>query len=1147
MKKAGLPKGSIGQDLVNYLRGNNAGNLGIPGMQLREVPLEHLDPFLRMNRGLFDTSSFQYRIITPSDETITGEELLERIGFSKEKYVQLMQLIVGVNKNLIDRASQLSKSEELKYSKFIDSLLSAEKMEEIVIKSSENNISIFQQMLNDCGFLEEGNNIDLNQEIEIINYLIGYVPSVVLELADGAIDDGLSASIGRSDNYKYYSSIILGALLKNIIELKIISPIAIALSKASDYLSPAELDKMVKDVSSEEWEQVRVNVREDIILPKLLAVLINVIRGDQGAVNHSLMETIHSLRENIEGLKAYITTDVEAVFTMAVKFNSSEVIGFILSNCLSIIEKNLVSGEAKTIFYYDMKKYMVILFSALIRGDRDTCLKFLHPTVWKDYTDYEKLEIVKFIILRSGSTTRDILLKEIFTNKDLGLKKFALYIDLLKNVQSDEEYTQLKKAVSLFIAEHIANGWSREPVDTTSEVMQVGSIHTLIELAQEDQEDIILKALHKKKILTFDLYKKVLEQSETRELKEKVKTLFSYYMNFLYLKAHNNEGRNQHLNSEESAKFISAFKTLVSDERIKFIQDISNDIERVINNKKWSNFKKTKALQANRKTLEWITKNELVDSVEKKKVDVIMNSIIQFNIDSLLIDEGKDNLGKPNKKNKGETEERSDQLSSVLDDVKESSPPVALEEDKPDPKRKRKKNKKKPEIEDKSQSKSASTIELSPEEVEDGWQIYSKNSKKDKAEAIIAISSDNPDGPSGGSGAIKSSKEIGKGSPNAKSKPKSKPSPSKSVETKYKNDDKKTELPAESVIVDSNSYKAKLLSAPKSDSKKVEESRTDKSKDNLVVSLDKEEYPELGQSKTPSVVENTLVVEEDSKHQDNEVSSSLVSMDNPQELVANPKAEDGVTSTSDTEVSQNEVASVSVSTSSSEYDASQGVNSAQYRSYQGPHGTHFELVNQQSQFPVVQIRCNRYFIDHYGNRIDFYMDPQGICIDQMGNQFTLEAFHDVSEDYRNLGGNITTGNYGGGHGGGGSGSSGSRTPKKKHGYKGGNKRKAAVEGEDSQGDFKEVDISILSSLSKVKAIYIESEEYQDALQEVQNRLAGDKADIHLDDIHHFNIKSQNVSYVSISQDEDMMPKLPFSESPEMFIGVDKLNIDPIIM
>lgn len=858
-------------------------------------------------------------------------------------------------------------------------------------------------------------------------------------------------------------------------------------------------------------------------------------------------------------------------------------------------------GLLSNIFNTPGQSYDV--FSALIRGDVDTCLKFLSPEIWKHYIYEDQVEIIKFIILRSGSTTRDILLKEIFSNKDLGLKKFAVYIDLLKNIQSDEEYALLKEAISPFIVDHIVAGWNLEPIGTNYEIMQMGTIHSLIESARNNEEDIILKALYKKKILTFDLYRAVLEQSETQELKEKVKTLFSYYMLGLYLEQHS-EGRNTHLAGKDQEKFISAFGTISKDEREKFIQNMSSDIKGMINDKSLKAPKKDKLLQAKRQKLEWIIKNNLVYSVEKKKVDEIINSIIQFNIDSLFPDDGKTLDKKSNKKNKVKSappqdEETSDQLDLVVDDVKDISPPVALEEDKPAPKKKNPATKDETEIEDGSQSQSAPTESTQQEIEEEGWQVSGSN-KKDKKNTVAASSSNKPDGPSGGGGAVKSSQGGEKQSLSAKDKPKAKPFPSKTAGTTKKNDSEE-KLPVKPEVIDPNSYMAKLLKSSevptKPTPKKVEESRKETPEDKLVVSSDKEEYPKLGDKKTPPVVEKSLMP-------DDEESSSLASIEVPkEEIVDNSKAGGVVTLGSDTEVEQKEVTSivenpiissskskerpkedlvlssnkeaVIISESKNEVDqkeatlatavensviSNDGSDTSQWVSHggnneyyttQGPNGVHFHPVQQGAtsaqQYPVVQIPCNRFYIDSSsGKRVDFYMDPQGICMDQMGNQFTMPVYYSILQSHENMGRNITNSPYGGGHGGGGSGRSG-KTSHKKSVYKGGKKRASIVEEENAQGDFKEISITLGSSLPKVKAMDIESEEYQDALQEVQKREAGDKLQVQLDDTHHFDIKPQNISYVLISQDEDMMPKLPFSESPTMFIGGDKLNIDPIIM
>lgn len=1189
---------SIGKDLVNYLRGNDAGDLRIPGMQFRTVPVNELESYLRMNRPPFDTTEFNYMMVLPEDGSISREGLLSNIfNTPGQSYDVLMEYIGICNIVISSEAKEQANLEHIRYSRLVEALLDLtdRRVESLRARSIENNVSIFHQLF-EGDSSQSDNGGDLGQDIKNLDSLDWYVSQI----------------LSASTTYNQFSSFVLGELYRRMVTLGV-SPIALALSEAGNYLSPAELHAITKDISQEEWASAWLNISEDDIAPGLFEVLVNIIRGEQEESKLLLKNIADSLGGDKSVLEKFINTHVESMLPMAIKFSRSEVVEFILRNCLHLVKGSNYSEKVERVFAYDIKKLMKSVFSALIRGDVDTCLKFLSPEIWKHYIYEDQVEIIKFIILRSGSTTRDILLKEIFSNKDLGLKKFAVYIDLLKNIQSDEEYALLKETISPFIVDHIVAGWNLEPIGTNYEIMQMGTIHSLIESARDNEEDIILKALYKKKILTFDLYRAVLEQSETQELKEKVKTLFSYYMLGLYLEQHS-EGRNTHLAGKDQEKFISAFGTISKDEREKFIQNMSSDIKGMINDKFLKAPKKDKLLQAKRQKLEWIIKNELVDSADKEKVDAIMNSIIQFNIDSLFPDDGKTLDKKSNKKNKVKSappqdEETSDQLDLVVDDVKDISPPVALEEDKPAPKKKnKKKNKKKPatkdetEIEDGSQSQSAPTESTQQEIEEEGWQVSGSN-KKDKKNTVAAISSNKPGGPSGGGGAVKSSQGGEKQSLSAKDKPKAKPFPSKTAGTTKKNDSEE-KLPVEPVIVDPDSYMAKLLKSPevptKPTLKKVEESRKETPEDKLVVSSDKEEYPELVQRKTPSVVKNTLVKKLDAPQEssisDDEESSSLASVGKlKEELVSSSKTGDLVTSGSKNEVTSTTIVENPIISSdeskegpkdeivtSSNKDAvlnSEGKNEAgqkevtsttavehsttsitselvsngdnnKYYTTQGPNGVHFHSVQPDvvpvHQYPVVPVACNAYYLDAYNNPIYFYMDSQGNCVDQNGVPFKMPVYYAVPS-HENMGGNETNSYYGGGHGGGGSGSSRSRTPKKKNGYNGSKKHASIVEEENVQGEFKEISITLGSSLPKVKVMDIESEEYQDALQEVQKREAGDKLQVQLDDTHHFDIKPQNISYVSISQDEDMMPKLPFSESPTMFIGGDKLNIDPIIM
>ncbi len=1115
------------QDILNFLNNNMRGR----GMQFSNVPIDHYIPGmagpvpfehvrqrLGMQRPPFEAEPFQYRIITTSDGTIEREKLLERIGFSKETHTKLMQLIIDINQIILNKSNQLTKIalDKVHYSRFIDNLLSEDKIIEIMKKAKDNKTSLLQQLLADSGFQnEEGSS--LKEEIKIINYLIdNYIPLVLLQAANSTIEGGLSASIGRTDNYADYAPIIFSALLKNIIALKIISPIALVLSKASDYLSPAELRELTGDISEGEWQGVKSNISEDIIPFEQLDLLLNVIRGEQSRVTTLMLMKIRSLSGNRSALEKYINTCIESVLIMAVKFNRAEIVEFIVNNGLSIIEKDLRTGSAETVFFYNMEKFVSILFSALIRGDHDTCLKFLNSVSWNHYTEHEKVEIVRFIILRSGHETREALLREIFTNKNIIVAGIHLYKNLLKKSKGDE-YTELKAVIVPFIAEYIVGYWNSKVTtvkDATINEVREGTIYSIIEVAEEDQEDIILTKLYKKGLLSIDLFENILSKCEGQEFKEKAKKLFSKYTKIYTLSPQKILNKSDVIEKD----FIFSFGKLSDEEKEKFLQEVFQGIKEKLDDNNVDQ-KKLDFLLGERRKLEWIIKNNLFSKDNKKKANKAIKDITGLE-GSLLF---------------GEDASLSKAYSVNLE-VKVASPNEVLSQDgiSKGKKKKNKIKKKKTNLDRKIKAEDTTSddsglknqplteqqdeegdyslnnqVVIGPEIVEDDWQQISYKKTKKGGREVEAVSGSDKPGGAGGGGSIKSpqkrenSKDI-KGNSKVKTASK-KASPLKSVE-------QETSLDKPSKV-GVKSYKAMLLEKTKNKS---------------------------GEESTKELVSNSPVNTASSEGMKDEQDSGGLNYKKEFEIQDDGKNQDMESSISSGHTDGSAASCGSVSNISGEYI-----------SVPGPEGIHFYYKDQQQLPPVVPVVCNAcMFNPDDGSVKHFYMDPNGVCIDQWGNQFTMPVYPPYNPNgfYGSANETSTSAyNHGGDDGRGGGAVAKSPPKKNKKGYKGVKKHKVSTEEDSSQGELQEISIS-LSSLPEVKVVDAEKEEYEDAIKEVQKRLDDNKPHVQLGDFYHFDMKLQNASYyVPISQDEYMMPKLPFSESPVMFFGEEKLNIDQIFI
>ncbi len=539
-------------------------------------------PFKRPIYSDFNTAIFDYKLITPQDNSITQDDILANSGISREQYNILKELVLEMNE------TTMRKNDTSYLYKLIKILLSSsdEQMmtirEETAILARANNISILQQLMSDATTTISYPN-EIAADLETINIISQYIANLSQNIYNFAKERFTTTPENIDSILKYPTSILLFEICTKILSIGI-NPIAIILSSAGDYLNNDQLRIATQDIADEDWDGILTNLQSGHftgISPRAFEIMIYIMRGNKERLADSLPQ------EQKEGnLAQYISGILET----AVKFDRHQIIKYLLEEYFEVINS-----------YHPNLVYST--FSAVIRGNLAVCLEFIKPSIWENYSEHEQAKIVKFIILRSGSQTTKILLNELYADRSLTL---GLYQELLEHVKEDD-YAKVNRAISPFIAKKIADAWFHYEYD-----YQVGTIHSLINLSRAEEENAILKYLHGDGLLSFAIYRDVLDQSDTPERKAKVEKLFAPYIEVL------TQERDDTITGEGYSldEYAAAFKSLNLETKRIFIQDETKKTQHIIDDTSLKEEEKISAIKIIVDKIDLLLSKKAIDSSE---------------------------------------------------------------------------------------------------------------------------------------------------------------------------------------------------------------------------------------------------------------------------------------------------------------------------------------------------------------------------------------------------------------------------------------------------------------------------------------------------------------------------------------------------
>lgn len=521
--------------------------------------------------------------ITPEDDTLTEEQLLEHIHLNKEKYQEIIEFIKEEIHKYINDSELPAIPEEKSYFELIVSLFDISKeeidntKEEVKTEAKKNNISILEQLLRNKQHIEltEDNKNSFVRQVTKLNMIIDLILNHIGMLI-------------KHTEYEYLGENhqdILHLLTKKVIynlSLYGVDPKAIALSFVYNALPNNMLREITREVTQEEWN----TIIESEFVDNLMRAFIKIITKQQTD------EVIKWLQEQEEAnhspSKDELIKIIDFILKLAVSWNNQDIIQYVIDILFKIN-----APENKAISYI------------FIRGNYETCLKFIQPKMWNKYSNLLKAEIVKLIILRSGDITGAKLLSNLKSNNFLISEIFRDVLEII----SEEDELQITKIQEIFLpimAEDAANQWD-------SYEDKIGLLKLIILTHRCNQENVILKHLHNEALLNYAHYKAVQQELINIGLKSKTKKLFSKYIKLL--KAENNkalygelyipgENEENYATGYTKEEFIEAFKASSKKEQSGFITKTAKKIEKTIKNNKLNFKEKSKVIEIKMKKVE---------------------------------------------------------------------------------------------------------------------------------------------------------------------------------------------------------------------------------------------------------------------------------------------------------------------------------------------------------------------------------------------------------------------------------------------------------------------------------------------------------------------------------------------------------------
>jgi hypothetical protein len=148
------------------------------------------------------------------------------------------------------------------------------------------------------------------------------------------------------------------------------------------------------------------------------------------------------------------------------------------------------------------KNFIDNSIKAIIRGNLNICLKFIHPVIWDLYQYSEKINILKLIISRAGSITSLALMRSL---SDSNLLNAELFLRSISSSDDDFEKSLIFKAFEPFLKDMLMNALKSESISTAGDILRV-----IILMADSENTIALMNRLRSQKLLTIKLYQEVI-------------------------------------------------------------------------------------------------------------------------------------------------------------------------------------------------------------------------------------------------------------------------------------------------------------------------------------------------------------------------------------------------------------------------------------------------------------------------------------------------------------------------------------------------------------------------------------------------------------------------------------------------------------
>ncbi|MEK6734745.1 MAG: hypothetical protein AABY27_06565 [Pseudomonadota bacterium] len=338
-----------------------------------------------------------YTNVTPEDESLTTDNIIAQ-SFNEREYKNVIQNVIKTySNNIIIILYQYIKAQK-NFSKF---------KKEILKEANEKNQEVIKVLIDKA--------LQANSQIDAVD--IRFYDSIIGLLNTGAVG-------------QFNAFMFLSEFLEIIIEVGI-DPLLILLNPILPHLVNIETISKLTQTSNIEFLDTYLIIHNT----PYDQVLVSLIKHEYSNVL-GIIDTV-----------GITSDDMVQILNYAIIFNNREAVAKIINKIIEHISVTNRNNEVIDMFYQD---FIYSTQTALMRGNPAICKEFLRIGIWSNLRMEEQAKLLRLMIIRSGSNTRKILLKELYENGLLSAELFVNTLNTIKHNEFNEDNKEIEKFIKIF-------------------------------------------------------------------------------------------------------------------------------------------------------------------------------------------------------------------------------------------------------------------------------------------------------------------------------------------------------------------------------------------------------------------------------------------------------------------------------------------------------------------------------------------------------------------------------------------------------------------------------------------------------------------------------------------------------------------------